>query len=90
MSDTVATARSDAQYCDHFVGECVFFTNVGWREGVQGSKGVGMFVEMYQGRVGWYRSERAVGEKQSMQGRVVSGTTRLQRTTRELQVCRRG
>ena len=63
---------------------------MGGREGVQRSRGVGIFVEMDQGRVGWYRSERAAGEKQSMQERVVSGTTRLQRTTRELQVCRRG
>ena len=61
MSDTVATARSDAQCCDHFVG-VFFFTNVGGREGVQGSRGVGIFVEMDTGSVGWYRGESAVGE----------------------------
>ena len=39
VSDTVATARSDAQCCDHFVG--CFFSTVGGREGIEGSGGVG-------------------------------------------------
>ena len=65
---------------------------MGGREAIQGSGGVGIFVEMDEGRVGWYRNERAAGrgEKESMQERVVSGTTSLQRTTCEVQVCRRG
>ena len=51
VSDTVATARSDAQCCDHFVVCFFLLTTVGGREGVEGSGRVGYSLKWTRG--GW-------------------------------------